>query len=185
MFETDPDEPRKSVSTNKLSQAINNSEERSVEFWEAIFTDAKETFDRTVDKVDDTRDTTIELIKIDLLLASFYVAIYQYGLVEVQSGWRLSQTLSPFFALLCALLIFVNSYFNLGIHFLGSSDGNMYRAISENYSKKKYYKIMSSAYYGWSNGNIKRNDNEIKQIAFGIGFMFASLGILAVLIIVY
>lgn len=158
--------------------------EGSPELWEALYDEAVAGFDRGLEWNLELREKSTDMVKVVLLLGSFYVAAFRFG--GESFGLRAAGPLAwfPFVCLLFALLLFVYSYQRSRPAVLGPQGQHPKIAIQDDLDDNDYRRAMTVVYYGWSRENNDNRRNASRAIAIGIGTMFASLGAFAVILTV-
>ncbi|WP_139210913.1 hypothetical protein [Natrinema salaciae] len=172
-------EVEQNVSLHRLATAVENSNEDGIDFWKDLLEESKSTFQNSLSSVQNTRDRAIELIKIDLVLGSFYVALFRFGSSSFDFPSNPYILSLPFIILLSSMFIFLIAYFTLGSRTIGASSGNVYQAISEEFGQLQFCQTMAIMYAKWTDKNMKTHRKGVKLVTVGVGVIFASLGTVA------
>jgi len=178
----EPPSEEKSVSIEKIGRAIHESEERSAEFWREMKEEGKDTFERSLENLSETKNTIIDFIKIVILIASVLAAGFQYFLDELTVVQQ-KLMFFPFLFLITTMFILILGFFDLWKQKGGTSSGNLYQTIDNSYDKKEYYRIMSAVYFKWSDNNIDINQKVTRKISYSVVTIFASLSSAAAILI--
>jgi hypothetical protein len=183
MSDYDAYKDQKGATLNELSRVINSTEERDAEFWESMLQSARANFERGLESIRETRNTVIELIKIDILILSAYIATFQYLGPELSQNTPTSAYFSPFLLLFSSFAIFIHSYFSMGSHIVGEGSGILHKTLSNGDTYKDYCRTMSVVYYKWADKNNYVTVKVGKWNTCGISAIFASLGALAIILL--
>ena len=163
------------ASIEEIATAINATEQKSLDFWETQYEQARDTLDRSILVVQDTKATVLEFIKIDLLFGSVIAALYQYGIINVTELPSYFVVL-PFAFLLASSIVFIYTYFTLGGTVVGPGSGNLHQTLVNDQGEKEHYKTLAPVYYQWSDKNLEINQTSSLLVSVGISFTFAALG---------
>lgn len=176
-----------------LSQ--NNDEKRSIdglnteiddsEFWDQLYKQAISNFERALEEAQILRGESIEMLKIILLLGSFYVAIYQFGSNQFSITTEPTLIFFPFVLLLVSATIFLHGYFTLSSMTFGPNSENPRTAIRDGFDATEYQKVMMIVYFEWSDDNFDLIRKAQKRFTIGLGVIFASLGMVATIFFYY
>lgn len=149
-------------------------------YWQATLDVAEQTFSTSIDSVRSLREDSLEMLKINLLLASVYVATVRYAGISSVDWLGLS---TPFLLVTFSSIIFIFSYAELGGATLGASKRNITDSASDGLSRKQYIRIMSLTYIQWSENNLSRESKGGKLITVGISLQLMSVIVLAGLLV--
>lgn len=172
---TDLSYQEKTASIDEIVQVINRTGERSLGFWKTQHEQTKDNLERSISELHEVRETTVEFIKIDLLVGSAIIAIFQYGIIDPVTLPSLYIAL-PFGFLLLSAATFVHAYFKLGRYVVGGSSGGYLDILEDEKNEKEYYRIHTTVCHKWADDNIETAQKTTKTITFGIVLMFAALG---------
>ncbi|MFC6888452.1 hypothetical protein [Halorubrum trueperi] len=168
----------------------NNSEELSVDgenseiddskFWNQLYRQAISNFERALEEAQTLRAESIEMLKIILLLGSFYVAIFQFGSNQFSMTTEPTWIFLPFISLLVSAIIFIHGYFTLSSITFGPNSQHPRKAIRDEFDASEYQKVMMIVYFEWADDNFDLIRKGQKRFTIALGGLFASLGMVAV-----
>lgn len=163
---------------DRLAEAIERADERGPEFWAELKSEATDSFDRGLEWSLEIRDKSLEMMKVTLLLGSFYIGVFRFGTGEAVTV-NPYRSWVPFALLFVSLLCFIYSYMVVGAQTLGPNLANVERDIEADGDRAAYLRRTAVRYFSWGHRNIVRRHQASAAISIGIGVMFASLGIFA------
>ncbi|MFC4542011.1 hypothetical protein ACFO5R_08740 [Halosolutus amylolyticus] len=185
MMDSDAFDDKTTISLHQLAEEADNTSEKSIEYWETILKESKYSFQNSLDTIQETRERTIDLIKIDLILASIYIALLRFGTNGSQIAPNSFILALPFAPLLLSGIIFLHGYISLGPRTIGISSGNIHESLLQENNKYEYCKTMAIVYAKWTDKNIELNQKSMNHIMIGIGCIFTSLGAVAGIFVFY
>lgn len=163
------------VNLIELAKEIEESTERETEFWETQNSDAKDTFQRSIDSVQEIQTVAIDMLKINLLVASIVVAIQQYQIINFSEKPFVIASI-PFLCLLGAFFSFVFSYLIAENYYIGVSSSNFSEAVSGGEGKKAYLKNITPVFHSWAERNRSVASYSSYGVLIGITFIFGTVG---------
>ncbi|WP_424002923.1 hypothetical protein ACOZ4I_03095 [Haloarcula salina] len=174
----EPRENSEPASLFEMAEAIEESNEQDLSFWKTQNKRSVEAFQSSVSMIDEKKNTVLGLIKINLLISTFVLAVFQY---VTNSGMTMPRysIISSFTFLLLSMTIFVIIYFILDNRFIGATSNEFLEVISSGYNEKQYYKVITPIYLKRVDKNIQISKKASYGITIGISFIFASLGSVA------
>ncbi|WP_157231423.1 hypothetical protein [Halostagnicola larsenii] len=165
-----------SVGLQQLAKLADNSNEQSIEFWDSTLENSRLSFQNSIESVRSTRKRCVELIKLDVLLASFYVALFQLGMPGTLETYERLFLVTPFITLIVSLIFFIHGIIILSQHTIGISSGNIHEALLKEYDHSEHCEKLAIFYAIWADKNIELVRSSTRYILFGIGCIFASIG---------
>jgi len=163
----------------KMSVDGMNPEIDDSEFWNQLYKQAISNFERAREEAQILRAESIEMLKIILLLGSFYVAIFQFGSNQFSMTTDPVLIFLPFGSLLISAIIFIHGYFTLSSMTFGPNSENPRAAIRDGFDATEYQKVMMVVYFGWSDDNFDLIRKAQKRFTIALGTLLASLGMVA------
>jgi hypothetical protein len=152
------------------------TDDRSEDFWEQALEEAKQTFERGIESIRASQELAIDLIKVNLILASIYVAVFNSQLIPL-SSLDILPVITPFILLLFSSMAFLLIYYKLGGHTIGPSHDNLRSATERDIGRKEYVRIMSDVYFRWSDENIHLHQESVRYVSMGISLDAMSMGV--------
>lgn len=162
-----------------------NTEIDDSEFWNQLYKQAISNFERALEEAQILRSESIEMLKIILLLGSFYVAIFQFGSNQLSMTTDPTLIFLPFVLLLISATIFLHGYFTLSAMTFGPSSENPRTAIRDGYDATDYQKVMMVVYFEWSDDNFDLIRKAQRRFTIGLAGLFASLGAVAAVFVYF
>lgn len=146
------------------------------EIVEALYEEGKYSFNQSVDSLRESRETTIKLIRITLIVASIYVALFQLSgvLISIRHMWIVSL---PFIAILVSMISFLVAWSRLNGYVLSPSAENILLALRSEHTRQDYLKEMSVSYFMWADENSASHDSAYRPVSLGILHLLLSFGL--------
>lgn len=156
-----------------------DSDRDNQRLWSEMYEHSIRNFERSLEEAQALRAESIDMLKIILLLGSFYVAIFQFGSSQFDMSSESSLVFVPFVILLVSAIIFLYGYFALSSMIFGPNSEYPRRSIREEESATEYQKITTIVYFEWSDDNFDLIREGQKRFTIAVGGVFMSLGMVA------
>lgn len=162
----------------RYKQSIEDGEEKSLSFWEYVDEDARFNYRSASSWATQAANTSIDMIKISLLLGSVYVALIQFGIADSFPFNGLGVGIA-FGLLVISIVIFIVSYQAAGEVKITAKMENLHQHVEHDGDEKDILQMTAFDYYYTATQNTDTIQRINWIISLGIFAMMASAGTIA------